>query len=61
MFVKSFVTIFLALFYVAVLMSAIVPDQEVPMSQKLLLKLLTWFIQAAIGANLIVAIYHIWY
>lgn len=60
MFIKSFVTIFLALFYLYVSFSKITAPKEATTVQKVFLKLFTWTIQAIIGANIVVFLYHIW-
>lgn len=61
MFIKSFVTIFFALFYsFVVLYVKITPKKGSPKVEYFLAILLTWFTQAIIGATLVVLIYHIW-
>ena len=60
MFIKSFSTIFLALFYIFILQSHILLTDDAPIMMKLTVKLITWFIQAIIGANIVVAIYYMW-
>jgi len=60
MFIKSFVTIFLALFYHFVLTTRLVPTKEATIWEKLTCVLLNWSIQALIGANIVVFLYQIW-
>jgi len=61
MFIKSFVTIFLALFYYfGVLFTHLTPPEEATKAQRVFLMFFTWFVQAYIGANLVVFLYYIW-
>jgi len=60
MYIKTFSTIFLALFYIFILQSHITAEDDAPIMVKLTMKLLTWFIQATIGANIVVFIYYMW-
>jgi len=60
MFIKSFITIFLALFYIFILQSRVIVEDKEPIIVKLTMKLGTWLIQAIIGANITVFLYYIW-
>ena len=60
MFIKAFCTIFLVLFFMFILQRNITAENDAPISVKLTMKLITWFIQATIGANIVVFIYRIW-
>jgi len=60
MFIKSFITIFLALFYVGILRSSITTIEEAPFIVKIFVNILVWFIQAIIGANIVIFLYYIW-
>jgi len=60
MFIKSFITIFLALFYIFILQSRVIVEDKEPIIVKLTMKLGTWLIQAIIGANIVVFLYYIW-
>ena len=43
-----------------ILQSNITVEDDAPIMLKLTIKLTTWVIQAIIGANIVVFIYHIW-
>jgi len=60
MFIKSFITIFLALFYIFILQSRVIVEDKEPIIVKLTMKLGTWLIQAIIGANIVVFLYFLW-
>jgi len=60
MFIKSFITIFLALFYIFILQSRVIVEDKEPIIVKLTMKLGTWLIQAIIGTNIVVFLYYIW-
>ena len=60
MFIKSFITIFSVLFYIFILQSHITVEDSAPIKMKLTMKIINWVIQAIIGANIVVFLYHMW-
>ena len=61
MFIKSFITIFLVLFYFhLVLPIKIVPDSWATMWYKATCMLLSWVLHAMIGATIVSVLYQIW-
>ena len=60
MFIKSFVTILLALIYFGVLTINIIPTKNAPVSVQITMKLVTMTIKATTGAWFVVFMHHIW-
>jgi len=60
MFIKSFITIFIALFYVFILQTRITVERDTPIQMKIQITIINWVFQAIIGANIVVFLYHIW-